>query len=239
MALPDSFLQHLRDKGYHPRSNKHSDALAEAIVHDLVSLCPPIAERSAAGQLVYDLNFRLVYDNSEWNTDLAIGIPPPATAPPDDGPIRRTPPSTIQIAIELKSVMTEHRKAVKNRKRDFEAHHKHVHNYSNSAIAGGVMVVNASPTFRSPLRPEVTIHRNVGSLVAHCIREMRNVSMRTSPSSDGLDAKAAVVVTVDNVAWPTAAYVTSAPAPAVGDPMHYDAFIQRLCAEYTVRFAAG
>ena len=235
MALPDSFLQHLREKGYHPRSNKHSDALAEAIVHDLVALCPPVAERASAGQLVYDLNFRLVYDNSEWNTDLAIGIPPPGTSPPDEGPIRRTAPSTVQVAIELKSVMTEHRKAVKNRKRDFEAHHKHVHNYSESTIAGGVMIINASATFRSPLRPEITVHRDVRPLVEHCIREMRNVSMRTSPGMDGLDAKGAIVVTVDNVAWPSASYVTGSPAPAIGDPMHYDAFIQRLCSQYQSR----
>jgi len=37
--------------------------------------------------------------------------------------IAEAPPSTIHIAIEIKGVMTEHHKAVKNRKRDFEAHH--------------------------------------------------------------------------------------------------------------------
>jgi hypothetical protein len=142
----------------------------------------------------------------------------------------------VQIAIELKSVMTEHRKAVKNRKRDFEAHHKHVHNYSESAIAGGVMIINASPTFRSPLKPETTVHRNVGLLVEHCVREMRNVSMRTGPGRDGLDAKAAIVVAVDNIDWSTAAYAAGSPAPSVGDPIHYDAFIQKLCAEYRTRF---
>jgi len=236
MPLPETFLQHLREKGYHPRSNKHSDALAEAIVHDLVAECPPIAERAATGQLVYELNFRLAYDNSEWNTDLAIGISPPGTPPPDQGPIRKSAPSTVQIAIELKSVMTEHRKAVKNRKRDFEAHHKHVHNYSDAAIAGGVMVVNASPTFRSPLRPEITQHRNVQALVTHCLREMRNVSMRTGPGGDGLDAKAAIVVSLDNVDWPATSYLSVAPAPTVGDPMHYDAFIQKLCGEYRAHF---
>jgi len=236
MALPEAFLDHLREKGYHPRSNKHSDALAEAIVHDLVATCPPIAERAAAGQLVYALNFHLLYSNSEWNTDLAIGIPPPGTAPPVEGSIRRAPPSTVQIAIELKSVMTEHRKAVKNRKRDFEAHHGHVHSYSPGAIAGGVMVVNASPTFKSPLRTEVTDHRDVRALVIHCLREMRNVNMRSSGTGEGLDAKAAVVVAMDNIDPASTSYVTSAPAPPVGDPMHYDAFLQRLCSQFSSRF---
>lgn len=58
-------------------------------------------------------------------------------------------------------------------------------------------------------------------------------------SIDGLDAKAAIVVEIDNINWATRSYVHGSPAPAVGDPMHYNAFIQRLCAEYTAWFAAG
>ena len=54
----------------------------------------------------------------------------------------------------------EHRKAVKNRKRDLEAHHEHTHNYSRRTIAGGVIVVNAAPTFKSPLRREPTRHKD-------------------------------------------------------------------------------
>lgn len=37
---PESFLEHLTRLGYHSRSNKHSDALAEAIVADLIKYCP-------------------------------------------------------------------------------------------------------------------------------------------------------------------------------------------------------
>jgi hypothetical protein len=57
----------------------------------------------------------------------------------------------IEVAIEIKSIMTEHHNA-KNRKRDLEAHHEHVHNYSNRAIACGVFVINAATSFQSPLR---------------------------------------------------------------------------------------
>lgn len=60
------------------------------------------------------------------------------------------------MAFEFKTVMTEHRKAIKNRKRDLEAHHEYVHNYNAQTIAGGVMVINASPTFRSPLHPQAS-----------------------------------------------------------------------------------
>ena len=32
MANPAAFIEHLRQAGYHPRSDKHSNALADAIV---------------------------------------------------------------------------------------------------------------------------------------------------------------------------------------------------------------
>ena len=152
VAVPRAFIEHLRAEGYNPRSNKHSNALGEAIVADLIRHCPKIAERAASGHLVYSLNFDLIHGQSQWNVDLVLGAPPPGTPSPANSLIRQSDPATVHAAVELKSVMTEHRKAVKNRKRDFEAHHDHVHRYSSGAIAGGVMVVNAAPTFKSPLR---------------------------------------------------------------------------------------
>ena len=236
MALPQVFLNHLRQEGYHPRSNKHSNSLARAIVADLAANCPVIAQRAAAGGLVYALNFDLRYRTSTWNVDLVLGTPPPHTTPPTDGPIMEMNPSTVQIAIEIKSVMTEHRKAVKNRTRDLEAHHEHTHNYLTDALAGGVLVVNASPTFHSPLRPEVTEHKKPLSLVTHCVNEMRHVTMRGEPRGRGLDANTVLVVSMDNINPATTNFRDSPPAPAVGDPLHYDSFIQRLCNNYRTRF---
>ena len=236
MAAPQAFIEHLRELGYNPRSNKHSNALSEAIVADLLANCPRLAEQAAAGRLVYSLNFDLIYGQSQWNVDLVLGVPPPGTPTPENSLIKLSDPATVQVAVELKSVMTEHRKAVKNRKRDFEAHHDHVHRYSAGAIAGGVMVVNAAPTFKSPLRPDVTVHKEPAELVEHCVREMRNISMRPGLGGHGLDASGVLVVNMDNVHLHGTDYVATAPAPLVGDPLHYDAFVQRLCAAYTERF---
>ncbi len=236
MPAPQAFIEHLRAEGYHPRSNKHSNALSEEIVADLIENCPKIADQAAAGDLVYSLNFDLIYGQSQWNVDLVLGAPPPGTPPPENSPMRQSDPATVQVAVELKSVMTEHRKAVKNRKRDFEAHHDHVHRYSATAIAGGVMVVNAAPTFKSPLRPDATVHKDPAELVEHCVREMRNISMRPDLTGHGLEASAALVVNMDNEDLQSTDYVVTAPAPLVGDPLHYDAFVQRLCAAYTERF---
>jgi hypothetical protein len=231
---PERFLAHLQAEGYHSRSNKHSNALAEAIVSDLVQYCPKIAEHAAAGTLVYNLNFKLTVGTAVWNVDLVLGSPGlGATAAATDGRICRQTPATVQIAIELKSVMTEHRKAVKNRKRDLEAHHEHVHNYDNLAIAGGVLVINGASSFRSPLRPELTQHKNVDRLVEHCLIELRAVAVRGGPRGYGLDAACAVVVNMDNVNFGSASYVAK---PPVGDPLHYDAFIRSICEQYSRRF---
>lgn len=238
MANPVAFLDHLREEGYHPRSDKHSNALALAIVHDLVMHCRSIRDAAARGAIVFELNVPLHAGTSEWNVDLVLG--PPALGreiPPDAGQaISRTSPSRTDIGIELKAVMTEHRKVVKNRKRDLEAHHEHVHNYHSDAIAGGVLLINASPIFRSPLRSEATTHRNPEELVRHCVTELRAVAFRGGSRTDGLDAKCAIVVSIDNVDPGSVRFITSAPAPPIGDPLHYDAFIRTICDLYTRRF---
>jgi len=237
---PESFLRLLRSSGYHSRSNKHSNALAEAIVADLMACCPRMAEKARRGLLVYDLNFTIKAGTSDWNVDLVLGSPPPPPRLPEKGAaIRQSPPSSVEVAIEIKSVMTEHRKAVKNRKRDLEAHHEHVHRYNNLAIAAGVLVVNQAATFKSPLRAAVTQHKNPGALVEHCLREIRGITSRPDFQGEGLEAQAVIVVEMDNQDWPSTRYVTRTPAPAVGDPLHYDAFVQSLCRLYTQRFGGG
>lgn len=243
---PMTFLDHLRTRGYHSRSNKHSDALSEAIAADLIRHCPRIQEKARNGQLVYDLNFKLLAGTADWNVDLVLGAPPidssySSAAP---GGLVRRPPSTVEIAIELKAVMTEHRKAVKNRKRDLEAHHEHVHNYSSRAIAAGVLIVNAAPRFQSPLRQEISYHRNPRHLVEHCISELRSVAARGGPTGYGLEARCAIVVEMENIPqkngsthiYPDTTFLSDPPAPRIGDPLHYDAFIQTICRKYTARF---
>lgn len=234
---PATFLTHLRDHGYHSRSDKHSNALSEAIVHDLVAYCPRLAEDARSGSLVYDLNFTLRAGTTDWNVDLVLGPPAiGASAHTTAEAIARATPSYVRVAIELKAVMTEHRKAVKNRKRDLEAHHEHVHNYSRDAIAGGVLLVNMSSSFQSPLRQLLTTHREPVRLVQHCINELRSVATRGGATGYGLEAKCAIVVDMDNINCDTACYVEKEPAPTIGDPLHYDSFIRALCEHYTRRF---
>ena len=235
---PDSFLRHLQTSGYHSRSNKHSNALAEAIVRDLLDGCPVMSEAARQGRLVYELNFTINAGTSDWNIDLVLGAPPPGVSPPIQGTdIVRTRPSTVQVAVEIKSIMTEHQKAMRNRKRDLEAHHEHVHRYSNQTIAGGVFVVNQAATFKSPLRAGVSEHKAPSALVEKCVLQMRGISSRSGLQGAGLECKAVLVVDMDNQVLSSTRYVLQPPAPQVGDQLHYDAFIQSLCAFYAQRFA--
>ena len=54
--------------------------------------------------------------------------------------------------------------------------------------------------------------------------------------SAGLEAKCAIVVALDNVDHPAAAYFSGSGTPALGDPLHYDHFIQTICARFSERF---
>ena len=146
-------------------------------------------------------------------------------------------PSSTRIAIELKGVMTEHGKARKNRKRDLEAHHQHVHSYDPRAIAGGVIVVNASSTFQIPLRPTLTTHtKPPAELIRMVADELNSVTLSSGRSPDGLDAKCLIAIDMDNVNLSTTRYFQRPPAPMVGNPLHWDSFIQRICDLYTQRW---
>lgn len=241
MALPDSFLDHLRTQGYNSRSNKHSDALSRALVIDLMRRCPKIAHEAAADKLVFSFNQDVLFGRNSWNTDLAIGPPGPdgipAKAQRVEGMAKATP-VTIRIAVEHKAIMTEHGKARLNRGRDMDAHHAHVHDYDPKAIAAGTFVINSSPTYQSTLRQEgvITQHADPVALVQMCLDSLHNVTFSRRVNEPGLDAKGALVVSMDNIHWDAAVYMERKPAPQPGEPLHWDSFVARLCDLYTDRF---
>lgn len=233
---PHGFLHHLRVAGYHPRSDKHSNQLGRDIAADLARICPLIGSGFANGDLVAALNFTIRVGTADWNVDLVIGPGSDQDRVMDVAGVCWGDPVRVQIAVEFKAVMTEHRKAVKNRKRDLEAHHEHVHNYDDMAIAGGVLIVNASQEFKSPLRQTKTIHREPSKLVGHCVNEMRSVATRGGKTGYGLEAACVLVVDLDNQALDATRYATLDSAPRSGDPLHYDTFVHTICDQYTRRF---
>lgn len=239
MLAPDRFIEHLREKGYHPRSNVHGKALCGFVLDDLLATCPRIAQHAADGRIVYDVEKKIIVSSSEWNIDLVLG-PPQAGTPGEVSArgIQRLPPATIRIAIETKTIMTEHGKARRNRQRDLDSFHQFVHRYDPDAIAGALTVVNIAERFKSPLRPAVSIHRNVRTLVQETMTLLRALPMRSGGGdATGLEANGGIVVSHDNVDHRGTRLIASAPAPQMGDPLHYDAFLRRICDRYMQRWS--
>ena len=88
----------------------------------------------------------------------------------------------------------------KNRKRDLEAHHQHVHSYDSNAVAVGIFVVNAPPTFKSPLRPALSVHpKPPAELVRMVADELNSNTTSSGRQPEGSDAKCLIVVSMDNV----------------------------------------
>lgn len=251
---------------YHPRTSRHSDAQSLVIIRDLLAACPSLAKRAATGELVGKLRHHQQVGHSDWVIDIALGTASGVPEPPKEGEIIRfTEPTLIQIAIELKSIWTEHGKARKNRLRDFEAFHGYAHQYSKKTVAAAFLVVNAAEIFLSPLnlnardREIITQHRqrtkSTGQLVKETIDIFRSIHLRNSETDvAGLEALGVVVVEHDNLNYLDARpqYVEIArkyqhlrkpsrvapvpPGLKVGDPLHYRTMIQRICNAYRERF---
>ena len=77
----------------------------------------------------------------------------------------------------------------------------------------------ARPVVAQTWRPRETARRSTRLLLAFLRR-----------------AKGVVVVSMDPADPGRATFVTKPPAPAVGNPMHYDGFIQMICNRYTERY---
>jgi hypothetical protein len=245
VALPASFLTYLQTQGYNSRNSAHSRALCEAIVGDLMARCSSIRSAAVAGDLVYAIDHRLqAAGMDEWKTDLAIGPPSPDFVRDPSTPVGQMSedtPIATRIAVEAKSTMTKHSGARKNRKRDLEAHQQHVHAYDERAVAAAISMINAAPVFQSSLLAAPTRHTTRVSTgaekAAGVVDQIRLVGFSPGVGRPGIDAKCALVVDMDNIDLPSTAYVVaSPPAPAVGDPLHWDSFIQRICDCYSARF---
>jgi hypothetical protein len=251
---------------YHPRTSKHSDLQSLVIIRDLLAACPVLARRAASGEIVAKLKHHQQVGYNDWVIDIALGTPAGVPAPPAAGEsIRLTPPALIQIAIELKSIWTEHGKARKNRLRDFNAFHGYAKQYNPKTIAAAFLVVNAAELFLSPLnlenrkREPITWHRQKGKTTQQMVKEtidiFRAIHLRNSAADpDGLEALGVVVVEHDNLNFledkpqydevlrkyvhlhKPSQVAKIPPGLRVGDPLHVTTMIQRICNAHTERF---
>lgn len=264
MAIADEFATYLIEKGYEPRSSRHSDFLSLLIIRDLVAGCPLIGNRAAKGALVANLHHHQMVGNQDWQIDIALGTCAGIPIPPTTGdPVRMAEPVIIQIAIELKGVMTEHGKARRNRLRDFDAFKDHGLKYNPRTVIAAFLAMNSADCFYSPLnfgkdllpppkrRPEITQHTSVKrgcrQLAKESIDLFRSIHLRNNLAENGLDAVGIIAVEHDNLnLYPDPAKYAAQQRPTIvppippslsaGDPLSYDSMIQRICVAYSDRF---
>lgn len=259
MAMDEALLAHLGENGYHPRTSKHSDFQSIVIIRDLVRQCPLISRRAASGEIVAKLRHHQQVGHADWVIDVAIGTCTGVATPPDPSDraltgIKMAAPVIIQIAIELKSIWTEHGKARKNRLRDFQSFHGYARQYDPRTVAAAYLVVNSAEKFYSPLRDpdDITNHatKKAGArqVAANAVAIFRSIHLRTSrDDGPGMDALGVTVVEHDNLAFHPAHATRAAlhkptiiapspPSPPIGDPLHYESMIQRICNAYSQRF---
>jgi hypothetical protein len=236
------FVKYLSETGYHPRSSKHGDKLCELLLRDLIDECPAFRAASADGTVCFDLNYSPATNVPlGWNIDLVIG--PPAAKPlePSKGFARSTP-SELWVAVDAKTIMTEHGKARRNRQRDINSFATILHMKNPKTIVGGLVVINMASSFRSPLRNgETTIHTNISRLVAETVQLFQDLprapsSGLASGNLNQIDAMGVIIVEYSNVDGEPAKLVTGPPAPPPQSPVHYASFVRDICAAFGSRF---
>jgi hypothetical protein len=237
---PDKALGHTYL--YHPRSDAHSIALCQMVVDDVLAICRAFREQAARGEVAYGINLPYEFGatGKTKTLDLAIGTPAADQLIRPSQPITRVERlDELRIAMEAKSVMTEHKKSQPRVYDELSSSHEIVHQGNQATIAAGIVVVNIADRFVSPLRQRSPTdlhwsrHRQP-DVTASMIRHLRGLPIRDRVGLVGFDAFAQVVIECDNQRG--ARLWTDPPAPQPGDRDYYDTFLARLSAFYIERF---
>ncbi len=206
------------------------------VLNDLLETCTSFLKAAKNGRIVYKLNHAIDRGSpTQWNLDLVVGPPStPSQVQLDGELIASGEPSEIWLAVDAKTVMTEHGKARRNRQRDLNSLHDILHRQDPKTIVGGLVVLNMAERFNSPLRPKVTVHHNVERLVRETIGLFRGLP-RSKNGKTGLDALGIIVVSHSNIGGEETRLVTGDPAPQTGDPVHYGSFLLDTCTAFSQR----
>lgn len=227
----ERIVEWLDENGYHPRSPKHGSASCLYFLDDLLQESEVFREAAASGEIVFQEDFTVGSGDSKWNTDLVVG--PPAgeiqTQVGSERPIVEAEPEEVWLAIDAKSVMTEHGKARRNRQRDINSFADIIHSHYPGAVTGGILLINMADRFKSPLRDEgdITEHDRIEELVAETVDIFRDINRAQGEVSPNVDGVGCVVVDHTNMDdGEKSELVTEPPAPQTGDIVQYEEFVE-------------
>ncbi len=239
-----AIVKWLAENGYHPRSSKHGDALCGFLLRDLLDTCDAFRYAAERDEIVFQRNYTIDPDSPDrWNADLVVGPPnlPIASNAERSGSLAQGDPCQIWIAVDTKTIMTEHGKARRNRQRDLNSFQDILHRKNPRTIVGGLLVVNMAPRFQTPLPRRsggLNEHRNIERLVAEIITMMSGLARAgVQHGRSGIEALGVIVVSHSNVLGDSSWLVTEPPAPLVGRSLSYAAFLHELCETFAARFS--
>lgn len=216
------------------------------LLDDLIHESERFAEAARNGEVVYREDYTVGEGESRWNTDLVVGPPADGVEVPaefgDERPIAEAEPGRIWLAVDAKSVMTEHGKARRNRQRDVNSFADIMHRHHPGSVSAGVILINMAERFKSPLRDDddVTYHDRIEQLVAGTVDIFRDIDRADGQISPNVDAVGTVVVEHTNMDDDhETRLVTEPPAPQPGEIVHYRDFLGILLETLEDRFLTG
>jgi len=159
--------------------------------------------------------------------------------------LRRVPVGTVHLALEAKACMTAHVRALPRLYDELNSTHQTIHGSSNHAIAAGLAVINMAVTFISPPRNRFNLRRKAARVSKHtqphatlrAIDKMKEIPRRHHHGVDGFDAMGILVLNMTNDGGPVE-IVTTSPAPAPSEVIHYDQMVRRIQSLYESRFSS-
>ena len=201
-------------------------------------------EVAREGKIVYQEDHNVGEGDSKWNVDLIIGPPREEvqTEIGDDVSLVEAEPEEVWLAIDAKSVMTEHGKARRNRQRDINSFADIMHSHYPGAVTGGILLVNLADRFKSPLRDEddITEHDRIEDLVAETVDIFRDIDRAQGKVSPNVDGVGCVVVEHTNLDDDhKTRLVTEPPAPQKGDIVQYHEFLEIIIDVFEDRWLTG
>jgi len=201
-------------------------------------------EVAREGEIVYQEDHNVGEGDSKWNVDLIIGPPREEvqTEIGDDVSLVEAEPEEVWLAIDAKSVMTEHGKARRNRQRDINSFADIMHSHYPGAVTGGILLINLADRFKSPLRDEddITEHDRIEDLVAETVDIFRDIDRAQGKVSPNVDGVGCVVVEHTNLDDDhETRLVTEPPAPQKGDIVQYHEFLEIIIDVFEDRWLTG
>lgn len=226
MSADNRIVQWLNENQYHPRSDKHGKTLCKYFLEDLLHESHTLREAATEGRIVYNEDFTIGQRALRWTIDLVLGPCVQQKFHFQQRGITKDEPKEIWLAIDAKSVMTEHGKARRNRQRDLNSLADVVKHYYPQSVVGGLVLVNAADHFKSPLRDGVTYHRNIERLVRETIEIFNEIPRADIEGGIGIEGVGVIVVDHTNDPKDTTTLLERSPAPEERDLANYQRFLQ-------------